>query len=147
MELSKRFVGLLVALFALSIGGCAGMWGSQPATSTPPPTFTSPSLPQPAIISSEQTANGREMPVAGEAPAPKGTSPAAANAQYETTQAPASAEPAATPSPTPTHHRHHRRHRKHHRKHHHHKNATPAATPSGAAPVPTVPAPAPSPGE
>ncbi len=28
MELSKRFVGLLVALFALSIGGCAGMWGA-----------------------------------------------------------------------------------------------------------------------
>src|SRR5271156_3356442 len=137
MELRERFFGLLAALFALSIGGCSGMWGSQPAASTPPPTFTSPSLPQPAIIASEQTANGREMPVAGEAPAPKGTSQGAANAQYETTQGPASAEPAATS--TPRHH-HHRRLRKHHRKHHHHKKATPAATPS-----PTAPAPAPSP--
>jgi hypothetical protein len=141
VELHKRHFGILVGLIALSAGGCAGMWGQQPAASTPPPTFTSPSLPQPAIIASQQTTPGREMPVQGEAPAPAGTPPAAANAQYETTQTPASAEPAETPPPAPKHH-HHRRHRKHHRKHHHHKTATPAATPEPTAPESGAPAPA-----
>ena len=133
MKRSQRVLGVL---FALAMGGCTGTQGSQ-QTALAPQTGT-PSQVQPEVVASQQTANGREMPVMGQAPAPPATPPEAAHAQAETTEAPAAGEPGSeTPAPTKTHH-HHRRH--HHRRHHHHHKAAPAA----AEPAAAEPAPAPA---
>ena len=131
MKTSKRVVlGALVALF---IGGCAGTQGSQLAASAPPAggTVAGPSQAQPEVVASQQTANGRELPVMGQAPAPAAAAPDATHAQAETTtEPPVAGEPTSeTPAPTRTHHRH-RKHR--HRRHHHHKKVEPAPAPSPA---------------
>src|ERR1700722_1772285 len=104
MKPSKKVLGALVALL---IGGCAGTQGSQSTAAAPAPASGGPSQVQPEVVASQQTANGRELPVMGQAAAPAGTAPEAAHAQAETTQPPAAGEPSSeTPAPTPTHHRH-----------------------------------------
>jgi hypothetical protein len=156
MEIRKKSLLIAVAgAFGLAFSACswipAWMQGSQPASSTSAGNSATPSAPQPEVIASQQTANGREMPVMGNAPAPASMPPATAQAQEETPQAAPATEPAPEATPTPRHHHHHRRH--HHRRHHHHKTAgspTPAASPAPeaspateGAPVPEATAPAP----